>query len=310
MNKYKMEQKAKQEPKETAKVVMNSFMTDIKSKMKEEFLRIVTQMTTEFDLAFDFVDKKSIDQLEKYKARLEKETQYFEEQVKSFVDLVRPYKEQLAHIASASKVKSSEYDFLNNLKLFEDILDFSLFKDENKNTKRSIVKYINSMYLSGTFLALSLDSNNDTEGKGFESLSSELTSFIQAIQEKKPPIVPKRDQQVSKQVSSRQLESQGLDSIINTMFANPDIMKMATELSQDLQEQQIDPMTIMSSLMSGRPDPQMNNLINNLTAKIENGINSGNIDKDALQRQAAEMMNAIDTSELASQLQGLGLPKK
>jgi hypothetical protein len=77
---------------------------------------------------------------------------------------------------------------------------------------------------------------------------------------------------------------------------NGEIMNLATDLSRDIQSQNIDPMMLLSSIMTGKPDDRVQNLITNISSKIETKINSGEIDKDILEQQAQTILSSVQGS--------------
>lgn len=80
----------------------------------------------------------------------------------------------------------------------------------------------------------------------------------------------------------------GIDfSPFDNLMKNNDIMSIANELSSEMQTLDIDPMTMMSSLMSGNlKDNKLGSLLTSISGKITQKINSGAIDKNALEQQS------------------------
>jgi len=71
---------------------------------------------------------------------------------------------------------------------------------------------------------------------------------------------------------------------------------LATDLSKDIQDQKIDPMMLLSSIMSGKPNDTIKNLVSNITNKIESKINNGEIDKTIFEQQAKNIINSVQNS--------------
>lgn len=88
----------------------------------------------------------------------------------------------------------------------------------------------------------------------------------------------------------------GLGNIFQSLMSNNEIMNIATDLSKDIKEENIDPMSLLSSIMSGKPNDKLNKLVSNITNKIETKINNGEIDKDALEQQAQSIMNSVKSN--------------
>jgi hypothetical protein len=227
---------------------------------------------------------------------------------------------------SKKKIKSLEFNFLNDIKLFDKLLDFSVFKDENKNTKKTIVKYIYTIYTSCFILNFGMVSNEDNGGiiKEDDLLSfvSNLTNKLKIQEESQVEKVttighhrghrghsrdiisnskniPNSDNDLDFNMIGSQLLSSGLgdlnglDNIFQSLMSNNEIMNIAADLSKDIKEENIDPMALLSSIMSGKPNDKLNKLVSNITNKIETKINNGEINKDELEEQAQSIMNSV-----------------
>jgi hypothetical protein len=94
----------------------------------------------------------------------------------------------------------------------------------------------------------------------------------------------------------------GLSNIFQSLMANNDIMNIASDLSKDIKNENIDPMSLLTSLMSGQPNDKLNKLVTNITNKIETKINNGEIDKDLLEKQAENIMSSVQNKNLFDKL--------
>ena len=93
------------------------------------------------------------------------------------------------------------------------------------------------------------------------------------------------------------MQSGGFGSVLQSLMGNKEIMNLASDLSKDIQNQNLDPMTLLSSMMSGKPNSAIDNLVSNITGKIEKKINNGDIDKDLLQTQAQSILKNLGQSQ-------------
>ena len=93
--------------------------------------------------------------------------------------------------------------------------------------------------------------------------------------------------------------------MLSNILGNTDLMSIATEISKDLQGETLDPMALMSAMMSGKPNPQLSKLVQDISTKIEGKISSGELDQQRLEEQATSIMNAVETTDLAAQLPSL-----
>jgi len=242
--------------------------------MTTEYISTLVQMVNEIDLVFDYVDKNVVIGLKQYIESFN-DAKFAKEHIEKFIEDVKPYYDKIRKITGPSKVKSRDFDFLSELELFSGLMVFDVFRDENKNTKRTLVKYIETMYVAACVAS--------------DRVSS-LDVFLETIEEEQ-----KQEEQKTRGV----VAAGGIDQVFGSLLKNKDIMNMASELTRDLKDSNIDPMTIMSSIMSGTPNTEVTNLVSSITNKIENRINSGEINRDELEKQAQSMMSAIRGSDLA-----------
>ena len=71
-----------------------------------------------------------------------------------------------------------------------------------------------------------------------------------------------------------QLQNFNPESLINSMLSNSSLTNLVEELSNDIQEKNIDPMSLVSSIFSGSNDPTVSNIFD----KIQRKLISGEID--------------------------------
>jgi hypothetical protein len=88
----------------------------------------------------------------------------------------------------------------------------------------------------------------------------------------------------------------GLEDVFKSLMSNNELMNIANDLSKDIQNENIDPLTLLSSMMSGKPNNQIQKLVNNVTKKIEHKINKGEIDKTLLESQAKNIINQFQNN--------------
>ena len=335
---------------------------EVKTKYIEgELKNLLSRFINEIDLSFDYVDKSVIDRLRKMLRKMDNEEEYnkFTNDTSTVFDFnrqgtlikLREYEKNISYIMmSKRKLRGVDYDFLNNVVLFNDLLDFKIFKDENKNTKRTICTYLYNIYMT-----ISVINNGMSGGMG-----EEFIDFVKDLQKRMELDVLKEEENRVKSVESDKyvgdnmpnirdmsnirdmpnmtsmpsmanmanmanirdkLGGQGFSDVLNQMVGDKDILSiaskkasgfnnifenlmgnsgilsMATELSKNIQEENIDPMSILSSMMSGRPDETVQRLIKNISGKLEEKINNGEIDKELLEEQAKNMFEMTNMVE-------------
>ena len=270
------------------------------SNIENELLKTLGKFFNEIDLVFDNIDKQKVSKLQKYLGSL-KDSTNLKTFVKETILALETYDKDISYIMTTrNKIKTSEYSFLNNVTLFDNILCFSCFSNENKNTKRSIVKYLYNIYMSVFILNFGLIDNIN-----IDSFTTHLSNFLNGINlnsqmefEEVITISSKNKiKQNPKQNPKQNVNVNGPNiNLLESLMGNSDIMNLATDLSKDIQDQKIDPMMLLSSIMSGKPNDMIQNLVSNITNKIESKINNGEIDKTMFEQQAKNIINSVQNS--------------
>ena len=150
----------------------------LQSTIKTELITTITQLTNELDTAFEYVDKNIVEKLREYYGKLDSDPDFFAAQTTLLQNSLGSFETDISHImAPTRKIKSNDFKFLNKLSLFDNILNFQVFKPENKNTKRDLVKYLKTLYMSCCFLNLNMNAD-----MSLDELTAELNSFVSSIQ--------------------------------------------------------------------------------------------------------------------------------
>lgn len=273
--------------------------------MSGELIKVLTRFFNEIDLVFDYVGVEILYKLKTFLNSL-KNQDNLHTFVKDTVSILRKYDDYIFKIVNVKiKLKTIDFDFLNDITLFNGILNFGVFKDENKNTKVSLVKYLHNIYMCVSVLDF---------GVGH---SDNLYNFVKEIRERdeKNKNVNVENKRRGKVVNvadinnmadinkmgnigdiSRVKDMMGgnFGNLMESLMSNGDIMNLATDLSRDIQSKNIDPMKLLTSLMSGKPDKGVQELVSNISSKIENKINSGEIDKTMLEEQAKNILGSVE----------------
>jgi len=321
-----LEQTEPQEPQEqTEQTQSSSLHLMVEAELRENLKKFFN----EIDLAFDYVPKSDVEKLNAFLKRLHNEnvTKF----TSTILEKLKQYEEKISYIVmSKTKLKSSHFSFLNEVVLFNDILDFSVFANENKNTKRTIVNYLYNMYMSSFVLqsAFADMSNIEDFTKHINQFVSNLKVQSENQSEIVHEIVPSRTDgfaigkvpsrtdgfaigkvpknsfdlgNILSSITGTFTEGNGMQSgglgdlggVLQSLMGNKEIMNLASDLSKDIQSQNLDPMALLSSMMSGKPNSAIDNLVSNITGKIEKKINNGDIDKDLLQTQAQSILKNL-----------------
>lgn len=343
---------------------------DNKLSIDNELEKTINNFINEIDIGFDYIDKKIISKLQKFIKLFSKDSSESKmNKINEIFTNLKVYENDLVYITiTKNKLKTSDFDFMNNIILF-DIIHFELFKNENKNTKRTLINYLYNIYMSCFFLHIGLNGSiNDNNLNHFiNNLQNKLKIHNEQIK-----FTPKKNKKKSIQNSKLKSNSSSIPNtdnvgntsntsntfnpnnianmaksfnmsdpnselqkmmrgylsqnvykmfnndneddvddedkkitpdfinnqfgdIIKNLMSNGEIMNIATELSKDIQNENIDPMILLSSLMSGKSNDKIEKLIQNISVKIEDKINKGDINEELLKKETDNIFNSFDS---------------
>lgn len=191
--------------------------------LKEQILALVNDLCK--------IDEK----LEKKKEEIKNMTyNQLEEELSNLL----PHSKIISSIVEGSgKTKSKDLNFLKTITLFG--IEFKSFHHENKNTKKTIVKYFNNILM------------------------------IYNLQNGDLPNIP---------------GIKDLPENFQKLMGNEEIIKLAEDVSKDIEQENINPMDIMNGLMAGNllQNTKIAGLIENIAGKLDNKIKNGEIDLSQL----------------------------
>lgn len=283
--------------------------SDPNTIIKTELFKNIESLVNEIELSFDYVKSSDIQEIHKFVTKLKTdETSLISFSDTTFNHLHKFEKDLSLILFSKQKIRTPAYKFLDNIKLFNKketiLLDFAVFTDENKNTKKSLLKYLYNIYMACFFI-------NTTSNKGDISIGNELNNFLsnitkEAAQTATQETYPDPDiEEIS--IPSTQNVFQipganlgGLENLMSSLMNNTDIMNIANEISNEMKNDTINPMELMTSMMSGNmTDGPLGDLMSKIQASVDSKLNSGELDQNALQEQAKNIMNSVqETPEL------------
>jgi hypothetical protein len=270
-------------------------LSEMRMLIKNEYIKTIKDMINEVELAFDYVKVETLNKIKKYVKGLEKDDKNLIMSMKETNEVLSKHTDKINKVLSGDKIKTIDLKFMSDIVLFEKTLKFSLFSNENKNTKRVLIKYLDSLNSVSKFTELdsaSFDLNNfinSLKGKVVESNSVSSKNVIKRRHNK---------QNGNNNLLGNLPDMQGMDEIFGSLMGNPEIMNMAKDVSENIKNQNIDPMQLLTSLLSGKPNKKVESLVNNISSTIERKIESGQIDKDVLERQAANIMSSVSKTDL------------
>lgn len=282
--------------------------------LKTQLLKLINDFTREIELSFEYIDTHKLSKLKKKLDSMNNNDIKFKDFYNNIYDVLKIYNDD-GSLSVGEKVKTKELEFLSNVQLFG--IHFSIFNEEKKNTKRTLINYLHEFYIVSNFLKCS--SNGDST----ENLFNEIHNMVKDLNVPNVVSTKSTNNRKKKQSEPNSIldginmadlsNTTGIDfSPFDNLMKNNDIMSIANELSSEMSSLDIDPMSMMTSLMSGNlKDNKLGSLLSSISGKITQKINSGAIDKNALEQQAGLFMQNISTNtNLMSLANNLNLNKK
>ena len=269
--------------------------------IKGELFKNIDKFMNEIDLTMEYLDKNTVPSIKKYMNKLDNNEIVFNEFVEYTALHLKTFEAQISSVLfSNKKIKRDYYNFLNGVTLFNSILKFRVFENESKNTKKDLIKYLYSIYMSCVFLNGELTNENILNDKLNEFVSTIENEAKTALNENdikqpKQKIVPQLTTPMTIPMSMPNLTGMGdMGSIMESILGNKEILNIASDISQKMQNQQLNPMDMLSSLMSGNiENSPLQGLVAEIQEKVDMKINNGEIDKENLENQAKNIMGSI-----------------
>lgn len=242
--------------------------------IKKELFKNVDSLLNELELTMDYLDPQVIPSIRHYIKKIDKDNEEFSKFLEYTTQHLGSFEAKISAVLfSNKKIKSDYYNFLNGVSLFSNILNFRVFENESKNTKKGLIKYLYSIYMSSVFLyqTSQISSDNQTD-----VLQDKLNEFVTKIQTEAETALKEEDikQKGSSSKKRRNAISVGrsnlgqsdpnilgalgnmeglgdMGNVMESILGNKEILNIATDISQRMQSQQINPMSMLSSLMTG-----------------------------------------------------------
>jgi hypothetical protein len=296
--------------------------------IKKELFKNVDSFLNELELTMDYLDKQIITSIRDYIKNIDIDNEEFRKFLEYTTHHLGIFQPKISAVLfSEKKIKSDYYNFLNNIILFNNILNFRVFENESKNTKKSIIKYLYSIYMSTVFLYQTMSSKETELNEDDNLLTNKLTEFIKKIQidaetalkdediktkphsskSKKHLKIPKLSQSNPNLLEG--LSGEGdIGNIMESILGNKEILNIASEISQKMQSENLNPMSMLSSLMTGNiENTPLQGLVSEIQQKVETKINNGEINKEQLENQAKNIMGTItNNSNALNSMSGMG----
>lgn len=286
-------------------------------KIREELFKNLVSFLNEIEISFDYIDSDTILKIKNYISEIEENDESFMNFIKFTYNHLHTFEKDFSFILfSNQKFKKEKLNFLNDILLYGDsndncLLKFKIFENENKNTKRSFVKYIYNIYLTTYFI------NNQHSDENI--LTEELNNFISnIIKESTPPdntnsgkgTPIEKSKRKHRRVNAIDLNNNlpnglsGMEQMMNSLMGNKDILNIATDISNQMKNENINPMSMLTGLMTGKMDKNLEKLVDRIQEKVETKINTGEINKEVFEEQAKNIINTVNNVDFKD----LGIP--
>lgn len=229
--------------------------------INEKILFYIDKFLSEIELCFDYVN---VDILRK---EIERED-FIIDFSTNLVQVVKPFQD---NIESTKSLKTKDLLFMEKITLFNGLLPLDVFKAENKNTKKSLLNYVRILYN-----LCKIDEN-----MSIEEVDKVLTSLVPvpapAPVPVPPPLPPMPD-------------LAGLSGL----FQNKNIMDIAAQVSQQMQRENINPMQILSAMMTGNTS-QFSGFMSSVQQTLDTAVQEKRIDKEELEQEGQKFIELIDS---------------
>jgi hypothetical protein len=298
-------------------------MTTTTELIKAELEKNVIGFTSEIDLLFEYIPKNIISKM--------KTVKYTSNFIKGIKETLQNYESDLSFVLfTKQKYKTPRLNFMNDIKLKFGTgkIDLSLFNSENKNTKKNLLKYVYNIYMTclfldqgvgeGEFFNEQLSSFVDKiqaevdqydvptieDIEDFEEIPTLLTPTRMLTTGPATPIgMPNMEDMMSLMSglgaglggsSGPSGQFGGVENLMGSLLGNSDILGIAKDIADQMKNDNVNPMDMITSLMSGQQNDQMSKLVSNIQEKVEGKIASGEIDEEAFKSSAMSMLGNVN----------------
>jgi hypothetical protein len=232
----------------------------------ENFIKTSLQtFINTIEVSFDYIPKKSIKNFNKQLKRDNKSL------FADIYNVLHLYHDNIIKITTVkNKLKTIDFDFINSIALLS--LNLNLFANENKATKKNLVNYIYNFYYP---IYLQISGNVDHD----------------FVKENQLVVIEQPKQQVTLIETNTNTPQQ---DVLQSLLGNTDLMNIANDIKEQISSQNIDPMTILTSLMAGSDGGEaLQNLVNSVSKSVDEKMASGQLDQSALETQAKTVISSL-----------------
>lgn len=178
------------------------------------------------------------------------------------------------------QLNSYIYDTFNDVKN-----DLYIVNHATKKIKKLNFDFLNNI----TFLGLKFDVFKGENAKTKQVIVKYIFNMFNPIYTNRNPGNPLETTTVKSETGNP------LENLLN----NKQIMDLASEISGDIAQSNIDPMTMISSLLSGNNNPDFQKFIEKITTKIDSKMKNGELNREKLEGDSEAIIKSlgIDTTQ-------------
>lgn len=298
-----------------------------------ELFKNIEAFTNEIDLTME-LKNGVVSSIKTYMKSVNKNKDLFNKFVEYNTNHLKMFEVQISSVLfSNKKLKSDYYNFLNDIVLFDNLLSFKVFENESKNTKKDLIKYLYSIYMASVFLqgdeskrsvherlndfVLKIKSDAETlkeddikqqkttktKRRNALVVDDSMKNIIENFKETNVDMGMKNIIKNFKETNNNGTfgeDNLDMKNIMESILGNKEILNIATDISQKMQSQNLNPMEMLTSLMSGNiENSPLQGLVEEIQQKVDTKINNGEINKEKLENQAKNIMGSIGSNPTA-----------
>lgn len=229
--------------------------------IKDHLIKSIFKFAFEIEVGFETIDDTIKTNLNKFVKDIEEET-FFQSWVESEYMNLSLYSDKLKIVCDKmkknEKIQVAEFEFLNEMIVFKDILELKFFKDENRSTKKDICVLMYNVYKTLQIIK---------KGIEYDLSEEELDDLYNkcVVKVVEPKIVEKK-------VEQRQAQSGGQSNVLQNLV---------TDMLGEFQRGELNPMELLQDIMKGPENMSMEGTsINKFTKKYEQRLNDDKVKKE------------------------------
>lgn len=249
-----------------------------------ELERFINEVTLSFE-----VPEATVKALGKYTSRMRNEPHFLKEQKDITFHHLKCYLDDMLKVVNATgKVKADHLLFLNKIKLFNNLLCMSLIENENKNTKKQLIK--NLYYQVYKCCEISEAMNLDT-------LKETVVTELAKMKDTQAPLpqIPKVSE-----MPQDILEQSGMSAFLN----NSALSGILDTTVKSINESGMNPLEMVSEMLSGNVESneKLSSLMTAVSGEIQSKMSSGELNEQMLMDLVSSGTNGLDLASLMGNL--------